>query len=42
MELIGANSPQADAEVLALTIAALDAAGLDDFRIVLGHMGYLR
>ena len=42
VELIGANSPQADAEVLALTIAALDAAGLDDFRIVLGHMGYLR
>jgi ATP phosphoribosyltransferase regulatory subunit len=40
VELFGAASPDADAEVLALTARALDVAGLRDYRIVLGQMRY--
>jgi ATP phosphoribosyltransferase regulatory subunit len=36
LELIGAEGPQADAEVVALTIAALDAAGLRRHRLGVG------
>jgi ATP phosphoribosyltransferase regulatory subunit len=36
LELIGAEQPQGEAEVLALTIAALDAAGLRRHRIGVG------
>jgi ATP phosphoribosyltransferase regulatory subunit len=36
LELIGVEQPQGDAEVLALTIAALDAAGLRRHRIGVG------
>ena len=39
-ELIGANSPAADAEVIALTIHALRAARLRNFRLVLGQIQY--
>lgn len=39
-ELIGASAPAADAEVIALTIHALRAAGLQDFRLVLGQLPY--
>lgn len=42
VELIGTDSPAADAEVLALHVAALDAAGLERFQVNLGHMGFLR
>lgn len=41
VEIIGANTPQADAEVIALTINALLAAGLEDFLIELTHSGFL-
>ena len=41
-ELIGAPSPAADAEILALTATALKAAGLKGFRLIVGHIGYYR
>lgn len=40
VELIGSGAPEADAEVLALTARTLEAAGLDDYRIVIGQMQY--
>ena len=40
IELIGAGAPAADAEVLALTIQALEDAGLTSFRVVLGQIQY--
>lgn len=41
-ELIGAPSPAADAEILALTAASLKAAGLKEFRQIVGHIRYYR
>jgi len=40
VELFGAASPDADAEVLALTAEAMTVAGLRDYRIVLGQIRY--
>ncbi|MBI3960199.1 MAG: ATP phosphoribosyltransferase regulatory subunit [Chloroflexi bacterium] len=40
VELFGAPSPDADAEVLALTAEAMAVTGLADYRIVLGQMRY--
>ncbi|MBX3050516.1 MAG: ATP phosphoribosyltransferase regulatory subunit [Caldilineaceae bacterium] len=40
VELFGAASPDADAEVLALTAEAMAVAGLRDYRIVLGQIRY--
>ena len=42
VELIGAATPEADAEVLALAVEALRTVGLADFRISLGQMAYFR
>jgi ATP phosphoribosyltransferase regulatory subunit len=42
VELIGAAGPAADAEAVALAVAALNAAGLPQFRITLGHVGFFR
>ncbi len=42
VELIGAHNPLADAEVLALTTQALNAAGLHCTRLAVGHIGYFR
>jgi ATP phosphoribosyltransferase regulatory subunit len=39
-ELIGAASPAADAEVIALTIQAMRSAGLSDFRLVVGQLQF--
>lgn len=39
-ELIGAAVPAADAEVLALTVHAMQAAGLRDFRLVVGQLQF--
>lgn len=39
-ELIGANAPAADAEVIALTIQAMKLAELNGFRLVLGQLQY--
>ncbi len=40
VELIGSTAPEADAEVLALTVRALESAGIADFRLVVGQMQY--
>ncbi len=40
-ELIGANTPEADAEIIALHVATLEASGLSTFQVNLGHMGFL-
>ncbi len=40
VELVGAGAPEADAEVVALTVKALRSTGLRDFQIVLGQMGF--
>ncbi len=42
VELIGARSPEADAEILVLTAEALDRVGLHQAHIVLGQMRFLR
>lgn len=41
VELVGDPSPDADAEVIALAIATLEAAGITDFKLALGHQGLL-
>lgn len=42
VELVGADSPEADAEVLALTAKSLQHSGLSDFRLVVGQVRYFR
>ena len=42
VELIGARGATADAESIALAVAALRAIGLPAFRITLGHVGFFR
>ncbi len=42
VELIGAPTREADAESIALAVAALRAAGLPEFRITVGHVAYFR
>jgi ATP phosphoribosyltransferase regulatory subunit len=41
VELVGDASSEADAEVVALAIASLQAAGVHTFKIALGHVGFL-
>lgn len=41
VELVGDASPEADAEVVALAIASLQAAGVERFKIAIGHVGFL-
>ena len=41
VEIIGTNTPEADAEVIALTINALLSAGLSDFQIELAHSDFI-
>lgn len=41
VELIGDPAPEADAEVIALAIASLKAAGVPAFQIAIGHVGFL-
>ncbi|WP_138495343.1 ATP phosphoribosyltransferase regulatory subunit [Paenibacillus pinistramenti] len=41
VELVGEASPEADAEVVALAIASLQAAGVKSFKIAMGHVGFL-
>lgn len=42
VELIGAAGALADAESIALAVAALQAVGVPDFRITVGHVGFFR
>ncbi|MFD1020376.1 ATP phosphoribosyltransferase regulatory subunit [Thalassobacillus hwangdonensis] len=41
-ELIGDHSIYGDAEVIALLVESLREAGLEDFQITVGHIGYVR
>ncbi len=41
VELVGAAGPNADAEVISLAAEALQIAGVDDFRITVGHVDLL-
>lgn len=41
-ELIQDSSVQADAEMIAMVVEALKAAGLEDFQISIGHVEYFR
>jgi ATP phosphoribosyltransferase regulatory subunit len=41
VELVGDPSPEADAEVIALAIASLKAAGVQSFKMAVGHVGFL-
>ncbi len=40
VELMGSAAPEADAEVLALTVEALQVAGIERFRLVVGQMQF--
>lgn len=40
VELIGAEGLRADLEVISLSISALEACGLQDYHIEIGHAGY--
>jgi histidyl-tRNA synthetase len=42
VELLGGLAPRADAEVLALACAGLDAAGVQGYRVIVGHIGLVR
>ncbi len=42
IELVGADTAQADAEVVALAAEALRAIGIHDFRLTIGQMGFFR
>ncbi|AZK45454.1 ATP phosphoribosyltransferase regulatory subunit [Paenibacillus lentus] len=41
VELVGDDSAEADAEVVALAVSSLQAAGVTTFKIALGHVGFL-
>ncbi|MEO3947711.1 ATP phosphoribosyltransferase regulatory subunit [Gorillibacterium sp. CAU 1737] len=41
VELVGDASAEADAEVVALAIASLEAAGITEFKLAIGHIGFL-
>ncbi|MCL5074680.1 MAG: ATP phosphoribosyltransferase regulatory subunit [Chloroflexi bacterium] len=42
VELIGSERPEADAEVVALTVRSLQVAGLNNFQLNLGHIGFFK
>lgn len=41
VELVGDGTTSADGEVIALMIAALEKSGLKDFKVAVGHIGYV-
>jgi len=41
LELVGDDSAEADAEVIALSIASLKAAGVNRFKLAMGHVSFL-
>jgi histidyl-tRNA synthetase len=42
VELLGGLAPRADAEVLGLACAGLDALGIRNYRVLIGHIGLVR
>jgi ATP phosphoribosyltransferase regulatory subunit len=41
VELIGEDAPDADAEIIALAVAALKRAAVPDFKLSVGHAGFI-
>lgn len=41
LELVGDDTAEADAEVIALSIASLKAAGVERFKLAMGHVSFL-
>lgn len=41
VELLGVNGPEADAEIVALACQALSMVGVRDFRMDIGHVGFV-
>jgi len=41
LELIGASSPQADAEAIHIACSGLNTVGLNNYRLLIGHVGIL-
>ena len=41
-ELIGDNSAQADAEIIAMVVDGLKASGLEEFQISIGQVDYFK
>ncbi|WP_026700700.1 ATP phosphoribosyltransferase regulatory subunit [Salibacterium aidingense] len=41
VELVGDGTASADGEVIALMVASLQEAGLQDFQVAVGHIGYV-
>jgi len=41
-EIIGANTPETDAEVIALAVSMVESVGLKDFVVRIGYIGILR
>jgi ATP phosphoribosyltransferase regulatory subunit len=42
VELVGEGSTEGDAEVIALAVAALQTAGVERFKVAIGHMGFIQ
>lgn len=42
VELIGLDSPEADAEMVAMAVEILKGLGFDEFKVDLGHVGFIR
>ncbi|MBQ8159559.1 MAG: ATP phosphoribosyltransferase regulatory subunit [Clostridia bacterium] len=42
VEIMGLSSPEADAEVIALSARTMQAAGIGDFQLELGHAGFFQ
>ncbi|MGI6117859.1 MAG: ATP phosphoribosyltransferase regulatory subunit [Bilifractor sp.] len=42
VELIGEDSPEADAEIIALVVEALRESGLTEFQVSIGHVDYFQ
>ena len=42
VELIGEDSPEADAEIIALVVESMREAGLENFQVSLGHVDYFQ
>ncbi len=42
VELIGLDSPEADAEMVAMAVEILKGLGFEEFKVDLGHVGFIR
>ena len=42
VELIGESSPESDSEIIALTVESLKAAGIEEFQVSIGEVGFFK